>query len=479
MLNDLTRRGLLGKSAATLGLVTLGSSGPYLLAKDSAPGTLKESARTIPMVEDCDVIVCGGGPAGIAAAISAARSGARVRVFECHGCLGGVWTSGMLSYVIDAGKPGLNAELSSRLNAMGARLTDHRKKNYDNYVYDVEAMKYLLETMFAEENITFQLHTRVAAVHTDDNNRMTAIFTESKSGRQAWAAPVFIDATGDGDVGALAGCRWQFGHDKTCPCQPMSLMGIIAADPKVLEEFDNAGAKDAKDRLLAEMAKAGIEPSYAKPTLWNFGSGVAAVMINHEYGVEPFDAAQVTAATVNARRELYHIVEAMKKIGGGWSQARLVATAEQIGVRDGRRIQGRYEVTVDDVAQGARHDDAVCRSTFSVDIHAATQEANRKAAYSSGGVKAKPFDIPLRALIAADVDGLLLAGRCISGDFFAHASYRVTGNAVAMGEAAGVAGAVSAANNTLPHDVPWSLISAQLTTVRDQADKRAAAAQTS
>ncbi|HCS53025.1 MAG TPA: FAD-dependent oxidoreductase, partial [Planctomycetaceae bacterium] len=142
-------------------------------------------------------------------------------------------------------------------------------------------------------------------------------------------------------------------------------------------------------------------------------------------------------------------------------------------VRDGRRIQGRYEVSVNDVIAGIRHDDAICRSHFSVDVHAATQEQNRKAAYGSKGVKAKPFDIPLRALIAAEVDGLLMAGRCISGDFFAHASYRVTGNAVAMGEAAGVAAALSAQKQMLPHQLPWIAVATQLETVRNQADNNA------
>jgi hypothetical protein len=90
-----------------------------------------------------------------------------------------------------------------------------------------------------------------------------------------------------------------------------------------------------------------------------------------------------------------------------------------------------------------------------VDIHALSAEDNKKAAYDNAGVKMKPYDIPLRALIARDVDGLLMAGRCISGDFISHASYRVTGNAVAMGEAAGAA-AVAVKNKTAPHDVPWS-----------------------
>jgi hypothetical protein len=113
-------------------------------------------------------------------------------------------------------------------------------------------------------------------------------------------------------------------------------------------------------------------------------------------------------------------------------------------------------VTQNDVVTGARHEDAVVRATFGVDIHALSAEHNKTAATTSKGLKVKPYDIPLRALIARDVDGLMMAGRCISGDFIAHASYRVTGNAVPMGEAAGVISAIAVKSRRLPHEVEWS-----------------------
>ena len=187
------------------------------------------------------------------------------------------------------------------------------------------------------------------------------------------------------------------------------------------------------------------------------------VMMNHEYGIKPFDAAKVTAATVRARREMNRIVNGLRGLGGIWEGLQLVATAEQIGVRDGRRIRGRYVVSKDDVIAGARHADAVVRPTFSVDIHALSAEMNKTTAYANAAVKVKPYDIPLRALIASDVDGLMMAGRCISGDFIAHASYRVTGNATAMGEAAGAVAALAAKSQRLPHEVEWSEAVALLT----------------
>jgi hypothetical protein len=121
-----------------------------------------------------------------------------------------------------------------------------------------------------------------------------------------------------------------------------------------------------------------------------------------------------------------------------------VATAEQIGVRDGRRIRGRYTVLKDDLAAGIVHDDAIVRVRFGIDVHALSAEHNKNHAIMPKKIDMKPYDIPLRALIAQDVDGLMMAGRCISGDFIAHSSYRVTGNSVAMGEAAGVTAARAA-----------------------------------
>jgi hypothetical protein len=178
--------------------------------------------------------------------------------------------------------------------------------------------------------------------------------------------------------------------------------------------------------------------------------------MNQEFGIKPWDAAEVTAATVRARAELNRIVNALRGLGGPWEGIQIAATAEQIGVRDGRRIRGRYVVTEQDIIVGARHEDAVVRPTFGVDIHAVTAELNRTKSIENKGIKVKPYDIPLRALIARDVDGLMMAGRCISGDFIAHASYRVTGNSTSMGEAAGAVAAVASKSQRMPHEVPWS-----------------------
>lgn len=423
----------------------------------TAGDKFSEPALDLPLVEDADVIVCGAGPAGIAAAITAARAGAKVRVFEWRGCLGGVWTAGLLGYLLDFNKPGFNQELLKRLDERGMR----RGTSLSNVCYEPEGMKLLLEEMFVEAGVKFQLHTRVAAAYRE-GRRLTTIVTESKSGRQAWRAPVFIDTTGDGDLGALAGCAFEYGESDACPCQPMSLNALLVCkDVGALKDYIHGSDPSkadgvSKDKFKAEIERAGHFPSYAKPTLWQIRDNLLLVMMNHQYAVPCFDAAKITEATVQARVELHKIVNGLRKLAGPWEGLQIAATAEQIGVRDGRRIAGRYSVSKDDLIAGARYEDAVVRPTFPVDIHALSAEINKTSAYSNAGVKVKPYDVPLRSLIAKDVDGLMMAGRNISGDFIAHASYRVTGNSVAMGEAAGVTAALAATSKRLPHEVPWS-----------------------
>jgi hypothetical protein len=174
-------------------------------------------------------------------------------------------------------------------------------------------------------------------------------------------------------------------------------------------------------------------------------------MANHQYKVKGTNTDDLTNATIAARSEIRKIIDGLRKLGGVWRNLRLVATGEQIGVREGRRVHGLYTMTRNDLAAGAKFSDSVCDVTFCVDVHSVNPDKDK--GLSNGGIHSKPYQIPLRALIARDVNGLLLAGRCISGDFWAHASYRVTGNAVAMGEAAGKCAAMCISRNCLPHEL--------------------------
>jgi hypothetical protein len=449
-----------GTAAAAAGWSLASAQGDSARAATIDGKTLSEAAREVPIVEEADVVVCGAGPAGFAAAIAAAEQGADTRLIEVGGCLGGVWTRGLLSWILDAtNKRGLTKRLLEILQKRGISAT------YGSSVgYDVEQMKILLEQLCLEAGIKIRLHTRVVSAAKDDANRLALAVTESKSGREAFAGKVFIDATGDGDLAARAGCGFDYGHEETGRLQPTSMIVLLGGlDPEGVAPFvrglaEPRGERNPKRRLWEEMARAGVEPSYGGPTLFYIRPGLFTMMANHEYGVSAVDAQQITDATLRSRAENHKLVDALRSLGGVWKDIQIIATPEQIGVREGRRIHGRYTVSTDDLAEGARHDDAVCRVYFGIDVH--STDPDKTKAIERQPFRSKPYDIPYRSLVAKDVDGLLTAGRCISGDFLAHSSYRVTGNSVALGEAAGAAAALAAKTNRLPHEVPWAEIAA-------------------
>ncbi|XEC95532.1 FAD-dependent oxidoreductase [Paenibacillus tarimensis] len=409
-----------------------------------------EPKRKLPIAGSYDVIICGAGPAGFTAALYAARGGAKTCLIEAHGCLGGIWTSGNLAYILDGrNKTGFLPELLAELDKHEAR---------DGFVCDVETLKLVLEQLALEAGVDIRLHTRVCAAIRNKANKLTHIITESKSGREAWAADLFVDATGDGDLAAQAGCGFELGEEGSGKMQPMSMVALVAglypADSIPFTVIEKA----SRLRFLDEIRKGGYSPSYTSPALWHIRDDLYIMMANHQYGVSGLNAADLTRATVEARQELFRIIRALRSLGGIWGRFRLVATPAQIGVREGRRIHGVYTVTKDDLISGVTHEDGICRVAFNMDVHALENrwgggDFEKKVETYRSNVK--PYDIPLRALIAKDTDGLLMAGRCISGDFLAHSSYRVTGNAVQMGSAAGALAAVSARTGELPRHVPW------------------------
>jgi hypothetical protein len=420
-------------------------------------GFIQEETRDVKITGTYDVIVCGGGPAGVAAAVEAARNGAKTLLLEVNSCLGGVWTSGLLSWIMDhENKKGIMRELENRLLRAGAKAPVDTGKNL---AFDVEQMKLILEIMCHEAGVEILLHTRVAAVKKNIENRITHVITESKSFREAWEGKIFIDATGEGDLAALCGCGYDFGSEEDGSFQPMSLLMLVTGlEFKDIEKFvrwvDDKGSS-SKKHLLQEMARAGIKPSYSNPSIFPVHNDLFMIMTNHQYGFSGFNSHDVTKATLMARKEIHIIVDGLRSLGYPWSNIRIVATANQIGIREGRRIHGLYKVTKEDLIAGVCHPDAVCRVTFGVDVHSVKKEHESEAAYNHG-IKSRPYDIPLRALIAKDVKGLMMAGRCISGDFISHSSYRVTGNAVPMGEACGKVSAIASRTGRLPQEVRWN-----------------------
>lgn len=408
--------------------------------------TIREPARQIPVVEENDVVVCGSGPAGVVAAIASARAGARTRLLESQGSLGGIWTVGLMTELADAeNKKGIVAEIFSELKRLGG---------IRDVSFDPEVMKLVLQRKCLEAGVHVRLHTSVVAARKGLKNRVTHAVTESKSGREAWAARVFVDATGDGDLAAMAGCGFDLGHPETHEMQPFSLRCTLSGIGDTNAPFFTAEWSKRAPMVRQEIERAGLSPSYSQPSFFVFREGIAGLMANHEYSFSPLDAEAVTRATLQARDEVNRIVAGLRSLGGIWSNLWLAATAEMIGMRESRRIHGLYTLTAEDALRGARFADAVCRATYPIDIHSTNPKKDKGV--SNAGLKMKPFDIPLRCLIPKDADGLLVAGRCISGDHFAHGSYRISGNAAATGEAAGKTAAIAARSGRLPREIKFA-----------------------
>ena len=413
-----------------------------------------EYTRKITLKETADVIVVGGGPAGVCAAIAAARTGAKTVLLERGGCLGGIWTSGFLGWIIDyANKSGLLKEIIAKLYKRDSVPPCPRRS--DVLPFEPEAMKFLLEELCLEAGVIIRYYSLFTDVLMTSARQIHGVVTDSKSNSELWCGKVFIDATGDGDLGARAGCDFQMGNGNG-EMQPMSLLALVCG--LELEEVKdcvmNYVSRDVAIRnLLGDLKKSRTIPSYNQPSLFHLGGSLYYYMTNHQYGCKGTDADDLTSATINGRREINRQIAALRKSGGKWRNLQLAATAAYIGVRESRRINGLYRVSVDDLKNGVRHDDGICCVNFCVDVHALD------AAHGSieePPCRVIPYDIPLRALISADVDNLLMAGRCISGDFYAHASYRVTGNAAVSGEAAGVCAGVAAGKNIFPKDLSWN-----------------------
>ncbi len=451
------RRDFLALSGVAAVTPTLIKSSTALTA---AGTTVHEPARDIPVSGRYDVVVSGAGPAGVMAAIAAAKRGAKTALIEQHGCLGGIWTAGLLAYILDYNnKGGEMKEFLSRLQVRNAHVKN--SKGHYTAACDVESCKITLEEMCAEADVQIAYHTRVCAA-LRNGRTITHVLTESKSGRQAVTAANFIDATGDGDLGFYAGCSFELGHPESKLMQPMSLIALVGGiqAPQILDFFRD-GSRDQswslpKTNLKIAMEAGGHSPSYASPSLFRVRDDLFILMANHEYKVSGTRAEELTAATLRARKELNNLIDGLRSTGGVWKDITLIATAEQIGVREGRRLKGLYTVSDDDIRTGRKFDDGICPVTFGIDVHSLDPDKNKSIEGKEW--HSKPYDIPLRSLIAADVDNLLFAGRCISGGFLPHSSYRVTGNAAAMGEAAGKTAAAAAARSVTPAKVPFEEI---------------------
>lgn len=415
-----------------------------------ATAYIREENQT-PVKGSFDVIVCGGGPTGIAAAIAAARRHKRVLIVEAYGFFGGMWTMGMVSPFFDQeNKGGICREIVSAIDA--------RKKSVQNgpgmWVFDVEEMKLLLDEMIEKEQISILFHTQVVAPVLSGDT-IQGVIVENKGGRSAYLAQIVIDCTGDGDVAARAGAPVQIGNERGA-VQPMTLMFRISNHDYIQDYYNYPHYADNEliHRIDDELARRGIRDydfNYRRPCVLKVPGAhtsiCQSVHIRNRLSTDPED---LTQAELEGRREVQRLVRLLRLLPQ-FEHVQLDVTGPHIGIRESRRIIGEYILSEDDIRQSRKFEDGICNTSYWVDIH---QTDGVDQLHQEGSVLAPDYQIPYRSLVPLKVEGLLVAGRCISGTEYAMASYRVTGDCVAMGQAAGVAAALCVERGCTPRKLP-------------------------
>ena len=258
-------------------------------------------------VHQHDIIIAGGGPAGCSAALAAAKLGADVALIEQHPCFGGVWTMGTLAIIIDhQNKTGLMKFIETKLKKDGH--AGPFRKDWDKFVYNVEAMKLFLDDLLGDSGARLRLHTFIAGVQ-KKAEAIESLVSVSKSGFENWAGKVFVDCTGDGDVGALSGCEFHMGREKDAALQPGTMYGLIGGlkPPRATNK-----------EMLDIFKKAGIPVPYEAILIFRQDGmpGMGYLMPSHVYGLKPTDADSLTEAEFEGRRQVRFVVDVLKKHGG-------------------------------------------------------------------------------------------------------------------------------------------------------------------
>ncbi|MBR5527927.1 MAG: FAD-dependent oxidoreductase [Clostridia bacterium] len=415
-------------------------------------------SKLIETIKHTQVAVIGGGPAGICAAVSAARMGMKVVLIERYGAVGGNLTLGNVSPIL--GKTSEGTMYDEIICKLSEKHTDEEKvetRNGKEIHIDSEEAKGILIKFLHDNNVEVMLQCTIADVIVKDNKITTAVVT-THSGLMAVYADRFIDATGDGTVAYMAGCEYKIGREDKLT-QPVTLEFTInnvdesraimcygGSDPVTLPD----GKKYSV--FCKECEANGILPKNVSivrlhKTFYKGERNVNATQMNCINGLLSED---IYKAEVELRNQIEIIIDFLRRYIPGYENCMLKTSASTLGVRETRRIVGDYVINDEDVEKGKHYDDAVVHNAwFLIDIHNPSGGGQ-----AEGHSKmAQPYDIPYGALLPKGVENLMTAGRCISGTHRAHASYRVMAICMATGEAAGTAAALSIKEEITPREL--------------------------
>jgi len=443
--------------------------------------------RDVPVTKTVDVLVIGGGPAGLGASIGAAKSGAKVLLVERYGFLGGNATASlvgpfMTSYSADGRTQvirGVFDELVRRMEAMGGAIHPSKvpaavaKSAYMKHghtgvtPFDPEAMKLVSAEMCLEYGVELLLHTIFIDPIMEGDTVRGAIL-HNKGGLQAVHAHTTIDCSADADVAARAGVPFHVGRASDGLTQPMTMFFRVGnVDGALVADYFKEHPEEIEQRMAfsscIKAAQANGDYSIPRERLSLYESpqeGVWRVNVSRILGTDGTNAEDLTRAEIIGRRQVMEILAFLRKYVPGFANCTLIDTAAQVGVRETRRIVGEYTLTAEDLIAARGFPDTIAYAAYPMDIHSPTDGGG---GVSNKGETGNAYQIPFRCLVPQGVEHLLVAGRCVSATHEALGAIRVMPPSFAMGEAAGTAAALAAAEGMRPRDVPVGWVQELLT----------------
>ena len=426
------------------------------------PLTIEEPARQVPLYGEYEVAVLGGGPAGIAACVAAARAGRRTLLIERYGFLGGMGTTagvtnfcglhanvhGHMHRVVQ----GIASDLLGRIDRLGGLNAPHLiLGKVLAQAYDTAAYKIAADDLLASHKVDILFHALGAGVVMHDEKRIHALMVETKAGRQAVTADIFIDCSGDGDLAAWAGARYEVGDHEGHLLYPSMMFRLNGVDPeKAGEAWRTIPALMERAEAAGQYRfprKAAIVRPQRSPIEWrvNFTQLARAdgTAIN---GLEPDD---LTRGEIEGRRQAVEAFNFLRTVPG-FEKSYIVDLPPQLGIRETRRVVGGYMLSGEDVLGCASFDDSIGVNGWPMESHVAGDVIFKFPPIpQSRGFN----ELPYRMLTPEGLDNLLVAGRCASMSHDGQSAARVSGACFAMGEAAGAAAALALDGNASPRDI--------------------------